>query len=134
MLSFPALSTAITSWSSLSLDSRRTVSFPSCARLFTEPSSKRDPDGWVWKLDSVWMSEVRPRVRVVLFRVTSRSKRRLKQKETAYCSVVGSTFYLALKKNLKGVVVITYDISWHEKKYFARDIHITRLKKLFSSS
>lgn len=46
VLSFRALSTAITSWSSLSLDSRRTVSFPSCARLFTEPSSKRDPDGF----------------------------------------------------------------------------------------
>lgn len=77
-------------------------SFVSIVREIVYRTLKQTGSGRVSKLDSVWMSEVRLRVRVVLFRVASRSKRRLKQKETAYCSVVGSTLYLALKKNLRG--------------------------------
>lgn len=59
-------------------------SFVSIVREIVYRTLKQTGSGRVSKLDSVWMSEVRPRVRVVLFRVASEYERRLKQKETAY--------------------------------------------------
>lgn len=108
MLSFRALSTAITSWSSLSLDSRRTVSFPSCARLFTEPSSKRGiRTGFETRLGmNVW-SAAEGESRAFSRRFWVRTKI-----ETKGDSLLDRRFASKKKKKLKRVVAIRERILW----------------------